>query len=107
MSKEQAMQIDMFTGEQVDTRTKRQKKKAQAQEAPRQIEMFSQRELAVFGANGRPRLPISPKTRIELAIQDARSQEEIAQQLQREIEDNTYPMPWAGNQLASETLEAE
>lgn len=107
MSQENALQIGLFSQELVDTRTKTQKKKAKVREAPRQAEMFSQRDLAVFGANGRPRLPISPKTRIELAIQDARSQEEIDRQLQREIEENTYPMPWAGNQIATEPPEAE
>lgn len=107
MSKEVPLQSTLFSSELVDTRTSKQKKKAKAAEAPRQVEMFSQRQLAVFGANGRPRLPISPKTRIELAIQDARSQEEIDRQLQRVIEENTYPMPWAAHQAASEPPEAE
>lgn len=107
MSQENAYQIGLFSQELVDTRTKTQKKKAKAREAPHQVEMFSQRQLAVFGANGRPRLPITPKTRIELAIQDTRSQEEIDKQLQREIEENTYPMPWAGNPIATEPPEAE
>jgi len=105
MPKEVPLQIDIFSQKLVDTRTPKQKKKAKALEQPRQAEMFCQRELAVFGANGRPRLPISPKTRIELAIQDARSQEEIAQQFQREIEENTYPMPWANAQTVNEPPE--
>lgn len=95
MPKEIPLQIDMFNGDLVDTRTKKQKQLAKQQEGPRQIEMFSQRELAVFGANAHPRLPISPKTRIELAIEDRRSEEEKARALQREIEENTVPMPWA------------
>lgn len=107
MSKENALQVGLFNQELVDTRTKTQKKKAKTREAPRQVEMFSQRELAVFGANGRPRLAISPKTRIELAIQDARNEEEIARQLQRDIEENTYPMPWANSQAVTEPQEVE
>ncbi len=99
------LQIDLFNSKLVDTRTPKQKKKAMALTQPRQAEMFSQRELAVFGAVGRPRLPISPKTRIELAIQDVRSEEEIAQQFQREIEKSTYPMPWFGNSLVAEPPE--
>lgn len=95
MPKEIPLQIDMFSGDLVDTRTRKQKQLAKEQEGPRQIEMFSQRELAVFGANAHPRLPISPKTRIELAIEDRRSEEEKARALQREIEENTVPMPWA------------
>ncbi len=107
MPKEVPLQIDIFNQKLVDTRTAKQKKKAKVMEQPRQAEMFSQRELAVFGANGRPRLPISPETRIELALQDARSQEVIALQLQREIAENTYPMPWAETQLATEPSEVE
>lgn len=95
MQKEPAMQIDIFSGNLVDTRTRKQKKKAKAQQGPRQVEMFSQRELAVFGANPRPRLPITPKTRIELAIEDKRTEEEKALALQRQAEEQTYPMPWA------------
>ena len=95
MPKEIPLQMDMFSGDMVDTRTRKQKQLAKQQESPRQIEMFSQRELAVFGANAHPRLPISPKTRIELAIEDRRSEEEKARDLQREIEENTVPMPWA------------
>jgi hypothetical protein len=48
MTKEVPLQADMFTGELVDTRTRKQKKKAAEEKKPRQIEMFSQRELAQF-----------------------------------------------------------
>ena len=100
MPKEVPLQVDMFSGALVDNRTPKQKKKAQQLEQPRQIEIFSQRELAQFGVKAHPKLPISPKTRIELAIEDSRSEEEIALEQQREIEQNTYPLPWA--QLAQE-----
>ena len=50
MRKEHALQINIFSGDLVDTRTRKQKKKAKAQQGPRQAEMFSQRELAVFDA---------------------------------------------------------
>ena len=43
-----------------------------------------------------PKLPISPKTRIELAIEDGRTQEEKERDLQREIEKRIYPLPWVG-----------
>ncbi len=95
MPKEVPLQVDMFSGELVDNRTKKQKKIAQQQAQPKQIEMFSQREVAQFGVRANPTLPISPKTRIELAIEDRRSEEEIALEQQREIEENTYPLPWA------------
>ena len=37
-------------------------------------------------------LPLSPKTRLELAMEDPRTEEEKAQDLQREVEKQTYPM---------------
>ena len=95
MPKEVPLQVDMFSGELVDNRTPKQKKKAKEQDQPQQIEIFSQRELAQFGVKAHPKLPISPKTRIELAIEDSRSEEEIARDRQWEIEQNTYPLPWA------------
>jgi hypothetical protein len=93
MSKEVPLQFDMFSGELVDTRTSQQKLRAMQQEQPRQIEMFSQRELAQFGVKANPKLSLSVKTRLELVMKDPRSEEEIARDLQREIEGRTYPMP--------------
>jgi len=62
MTKEVPLQTDMFTGDLVDNRTRKQKKKAKEQQRPKQTEMFSQREMAQFGVNPRPQLPLSPKT---------------------------------------------
>ena len=90
MSKEAPLQVDMFSGDLVDTRTRKQKKKAAEQTKPKQAEMFSQRELAQFGVNPRPLLPISPKTRIELMIEDNRTEEEKAEAIQREAEKRNY-----------------
>ncbi|MCB9423187.1 MAG: hypothetical protein H6667_25540 [Ardenticatenaceae bacterium] len=95
MPKEVPLQVDMFSGELVDNRTKKQKKIAQQQAQPQQIEMFSQREVAQFGVQANPKLPISLKTHIELAIEDRRSEAEIALEQQRTIEEHTYPLPWA------------
>lgn len=83
----------MFTGQSVDNRTPKQKNTAKQRELPQQAEMFSQRELAVFGANGRPRMPLSPKTRLELVMQDVRTQEEKDRDLQMESEKRTYLLP--------------
>ena len=83
MSKEVRLQIDMFTRELVDTRNKKQKKKAAALTQPRQAEMFSQRELAQFGVQANPKLPLSPKTSIELAIEDKRTEEEKEREVPR------------------------
>lgn len=101
MSKEVPLQTDMFSGELVDTRTRKQKKRAAAQAQPRQVEMFSQREMAQFGVRARPQLPISPKTRIELALQDMRTEEEKEQDFQREVEERSYRLPGMGEENAA------
>lgn len=93
MSKELPLQADMFTGELVDTRTKKQRKKDEQLGQFVQAEMFSQREMAQFGVKANPKIPLSPKTRIELAIQDPRTEEERELAVRREIEEHTYPMP--------------
>lgn len=85
-------QIDMFTGELVDTRTPRQKQLDKEREQPKQTEMFSQREIAQFGVNPRPLLPISPKTKLGLIFEDHRTEEEKEQDRQREAEERTYKM---------------
>lgn len=90
MSKEIPFQVDMFSGDLVDTRTRKQKKKAREQEGPKQTEMFSQRELAQFGVDSFPKLPISPKTRLELMVEDHRTEEEKAADIQREAEKRNY-----------------
>lgn len=102
MGKEGCSQFNLFTGELVDNRTKAQKRKAKERENPQQAEMFSQRELAQFGAKARPQLPISPKTRIELAMEDRRTEEEREKDLRREIAQNTYPIPGIGEGIADE-----
>ena len=93
MSNEVPLQIDMFSGELVDTRTRKQKKQEAELKKPVQTEMFSQRELAQFGVRARPQIPLSPKTRIELALQDLRSEEEKEAARQREIEKRSYRLP--------------
>ena len=83
MSKEVPLQANLFTGELVDTQTRKQKKQAADQEKPKQAELFSQREMAQFGVNPRPQIPISPKTHIELALQDMRTEEEKERDFQK------------------------
>ena len=93
MSKEVPLQVDMFSGELVDTRTRKQKKREAELKKPVQTEIFSQRELAQFGVRANPQIPISPKTRIELALQDLRSKEEKEAARQQEIEKRSYRLP--------------
>jgi hypothetical protein len=96
MSKEISRQYDMFSGELVDTRSRRQKRRDRERELPRQAEMFSQRYIAQFGVKANPKLPISPKTRLELAAEDLRTEEEKEADLRRQAEKHTYPLPRIG-----------
>jgi hypothetical protein len=86
------LQRDMFTDELVDTRDSKQKRKARQRQLPQQQEMFSQRELAQFGVRANPKLPISPKTRLELAMEDRRTEEEKEQDRMRQAQAQTYPL---------------
>ncbi|MEW6578916.1 MAG: hypothetical protein AB1435_06940, partial [Chloroflexota bacterium] len=93
MSKEgQPLQHDMFSGELVDTRTRRQKKLDREREQPKQMEMFSQRDVAQFGVNAHPLLPLSPNTKLLLIPEDPRTEEEMERDLQRAAEQQTYRM---------------
>src|SRR5690554_1682104 len=93
MGKEDApLQMDMFSGELVDNRTRQQKRQDKALEQPRQIEMFSQREIAQFGVNPNPLMPLSPNTRLLLIPEDPRTEEEIEQDRQQEAEKRTARM---------------
>jgi len=93
MSKEgPPLQFDMFTGEPVDNRTRQQKKQDKARQQPKQIEMFSSREVAQFGVNPRPLLPLSPNTKLLLIPEDPRTDEEIEQDRQRAALEQTYKM---------------
>ena len=97
--------IPDVTGELVDTRSQAQKKRAKALTQSKQAEMFSQREMAQFGVTAHPKLPLSPKTKLELTMYDPRSDAEKAQQMQQEVEENTIPMPWVVAALPSEAAE--
>jgi len=86
------LQMDMFSGELVDNRTRQQKRQDKAREQPKQIEMFSQREIAQFGVNPRPLMPLSPNTRLLLIPEDPRTEEEIEMGRQQEAEKRTARM---------------
>ena len=81
---EPALQLDLFTGESVDNRSPKQKRLAREQDKPQQAMMFSQRDMAQFGVEAHPQLPISPKTRLELMVEDHRTEEEKAEAIQQE-----------------------
>lgn len=86
------LQMDMFSGELVDNRTRQQKRQDKAREQPQQTEMFSQREIAQFGVNPKPLMPLSPNTRLLLIPEDPRTEEEIEKGRQQEAEKRTARM---------------
>lgn len=88
-----ARQIDLFDHTRtVDTRNRRQRKQARISNGPKQVEMFSQREMAQFGVRANPKIDISPKTRIELMVQDLRSTADKEASAKKQIQDRTYPL---------------
>lgn len=95
------LQFDMFTGEAVDNRTRQQKKLDKERAQPKQTEMFSQREIAQFGVNPHPLLPLSPNTKLLLISEDPRTEEEIEADRQRAAQKQTYQM-FAEPEVASE-----
>ena len=92
MTTETPRQWNMFTGELDDNRTARQKKRDREQGQPQQTEMFSQREIAQFGVNARPLLPLSPHTKLGLIFEDPRTEEEIERDRERAAQQRTYQM---------------
>ncbi len=88
----ESAQIEMFTGELIDNRTGRQRQAALERGQPHQAEMFAQRDLAQFGVSAKPRIPITPLTRLELTSQDSRTEDEKAAESQGAIEDQTYQL---------------
>lgn len=82
----------MFTNELDDTRTRRQKNLDRERSKPQQMEMFSPREVAQFGVNAHPLLPLSEHTKLGLIFEDPRTEEEKEQDRQRAAEERTYQM---------------
>jgi hypothetical protein len=85
------LQIDLFTGERVDTRTAAQKKAATLGK-PEQMGMFSQRELAQFGVRANPQMSLSEHTRLVLISEDPRTPEEIERDRERQAQSLTRPL---------------
>ncbi len=89
---ETPLQVEMFSGALVDTRTRKQKQADLEHTKPQPMEMFSQRDIAQFGVVARPLLPLSDTTRLLLIAEDPRTIEEKERDLQREAEERTIPM---------------
>ena len=88
------LQIDLFTGEPVDARTRTQKQTEKERDKPQQIELFAQREIAQFGVRANPHLPLSEHTRLVLIREDPRTEAEKEYDRLREAErltDKLFP----------------
>ncbi len=92
MSTEVPKQVDMFSGNVVDNRTHTQKKQDRQRSQPKQPLMFAQSDMAQFGVNSKPNLPLSPNTRLALMHEDPRTEEEIERDLQVAAEALTFRM---------------
>jgi hypothetical protein len=88
-SSETPLQIDLFTGEAIDARTRDQRQHDRERKAPVQVEMFSQREVAQFGVTSRPVMPISPG-KLVLVREDPRTEEEIERDRLQAAQDQTF-----------------
>jgi hypothetical protein len=86
-----AYDVDMFSGELKDTRTKKQKDDDFVQQF-RQPLMFPQAEMSQFGVNPHPLMSISDTTRLGLEMFDARTDEEKERDLEREAQKRTYQL---------------
>jgi hypothetical protein len=85
------LQIDLFTGALVDTRTREQKRLDELLHIPQQLLMFPQREIAQFGVSAHPVMPLSPG-KLHLISEDPRTDEEVERDLQREAEKSTLSL---------------
>jgi hypothetical protein len=92
MSPEISRQYNMFTSEWDDNRTPRQKKLDQERGGLKQMEMFPQREIAQFGVNAHPLMPLSVNTKLALINEDPRMPEEIERALEQAANERTQSM---------------
>jgi len=87
-----ALQFNLFTGEAEDRRTRKQRQADRQRSLPKQMEMFSQRDIAQFGVKANPHIPLSGNVKLLLIPEDPRTPEEVERDLQRQAERNTRPM---------------
>jgi hypothetical protein len=92
MSPEIPRQHNMFTGEWDDNRTLRQKRLDEERGKLKQMEMFPQREIAQFGVNAHPLMPLPSNTKLILISEDPRTDEETERDIQRAAEEHTRQM---------------
>jgi hypothetical protein len=94
MSKEgeRALQYNLFTGELVDNRSAKQRQSDKEKERPQQTMMFSQRDMAQFGVDAHPKIPLSDHSTLGLLFEDHRTEEEKAADIQSQALENNLRM---------------
>lgn len=86
------LQVDMFSGELVDARSRIQKSRNREASQPKQTAMFSARETVQLGVSARPWLKDLARPTLTLEVQDLRTDEEKERDRWREAEALTTPM---------------
>lgn len=92
MSKEGVpLQANFFNDNWEDNRSAKQRRQDRERDSLKQMEMFSQREVALFGVRANPVMDLHPG-RLELICEDPRTPEEREADLMREAQRLTYQM---------------
>ena len=99
MTPEVPLQGQLFTGELIDTRSRRQKQVDRWLAQPEQSELFAARDVAQFGVNQRPLLPLGSNATLRLVSEDPRTTEEKEREVEQQAHEQTY-------QLFDENLES-
>lgn len=94
MSKEgeRPLQYDLFTGELIDNRSAKQRRSDKEAEKPQQGMMFSQRDMAQFGVDPHPKIPLSDHTALGILFEDHRTEEEKEADIQRQALEHNFKM---------------
>lgn len=86
------LQVDMFSGELVDARSRAQRSRNREDAQLRQISMFSARETIQVGVSARPWLKDLARPTLTLEVQDLRTDEEKERDFRHQAEALTTPM---------------
>jgi hypothetical protein len=95
MGEEVPLQSSLFNDQPQDTRTRRQRRKAKLASLPQPMEMFSTREVAQFGVRLSPMNLTTRgggRLKMQLEMEDPRTEEEKEADRQKEAEQRTYPL---------------
>ena len=92
MTPEALLQGDLFTGELLDARSRRQKQADRRLAQPAQGELFPACDVAQFGVDPRPLLPLGPDNTLRLVSEDPRTPAEQEREVEQEARERTYQL---------------